>query len=539
MAYSPLRLCIAVGVQILAIVGLFLLKTTTYFQPESLIYPCCCWILTLSIWSLGSWFWVTRKLFDPYTIFLVSAILFNAGQALLEVFHLNRFGILRGQFSAATLSDTLFFITFGLSSFHLGALLSLVARNSITALSNLSQPFKRDGSSSRKRRSLHLNPSPTLFQDTAEPSLDHSSSRTVRNAQPLDTSSGAVWIGWGLASISVLPSIYVFLQSLQVVLTRGYEGLYQGEQETSAGALPAVIGEFLIPAAVFLLAGSAVKGSSVYSKRARNIALALMILYVLSRLLLGQRRKVGSAAAALVWLWHEWVIKLPATVVIGCAIALALIFPIVAASRNLAGQQGTSLDALQSQLYGDSNPLVSMLTEMGGTMMTTAHTINLVPSARPFQMGADYGYALLTLVPNFFWKLHPTIERGLAGSWLTWAIDPEFASRSGGYGYSFIAEAYLNFGWVGGPIALGIIGFLYTSLVLWAINSKSPVRIALIATFSVYFPFYARSEAALHVRALVWYAVMPYWGAVGIAKWLDRQKIRFGARRRPKSSWLR
>ena len=86
---------------------------------------------------------------------------------------------------------------------------------------------------------------------------------------------------------------------------------------------------------------------------------------------------------------------------------------------------------------------------------------------------------------------------------------------------------------------LGLLGFFYTSLVLWAINSKSPARIALIATVSVYIPFYARSEAALHVRALVWYAIAPYWGAVSISKWLDRQKIRFGARRKPKSSWLR
>jgi oligosaccharide repeat unit polymerase len=537
MRYSPLHLCIAITIQGLAIVGLFLLKVTTYFQPESLIYPCCCGILMLSLWFLGSWFWLTRRLFEPYTIFLASAILFNAGQALLEVFHLNRFGLLRGQFSAATLSDTLFFIAFGLSAFHLGALLSLVACRSTAALSSLRQPFKRDGR--RKRRSMGMQRSQISPQNSARSPLDQPSQPQEGSAKLLDTSPGTVWIGWGLASISLLPSIYVFLQSLQVVLTRGYEGLYQGEQETSAGALPGVIGEFLIPAAVFLLAGSSVKDSSVYSKRTRSIALGLMLFYILSRLLLGQRRKVGSAASALVWLWHEWVAKLPVTVVLGCAIALALIFPIVAASRNLAGQQGTSLDALQSQLYGDSNPLVNMLTEMGGTMMTTAHTINLVPSARPFQMGADYGYALLTLVPNFSGKLHPTIERGLAGSWLTWAIDPEFASRGGGYGYSFIAEAYLNFGWVGGPVALGFIGFLYASLTLWAINARSPARIALIATFSVYFPFYARSEAALHVRALVWYAVAPYWGAVGLSKWLDRQKIRFSTRRRPKSSSLR
>lgn len=536
MPYSPLRLCIALSVQILAIVGLFLIKTTTYFQPESLIYPCCCWILILSLWSLGSWFWLTRKLFDPYTIFLVSAILFNAGQALLEVFHLNRLGLLRGQFSPAAISNTLFFVVFGLSAFHLGALLSLGASNGIATIFYLQQPFKR--SESRQERLIRSQQPPSALHST-DPFLDKPSRQKNDVVQPLDTSPGSVWVGWGLASVSLLPSIYVFFKSLQVVMTQGYQGLYQGDQETSVGALPGVIGEFLIPAAVFLLVGSSVISSPTYSKRTRNFAIALILLYITSRFLLGERRKVATAMTALIWLWHEWIVKLPAVVIIGSAVVLSLVFPIVAATRNLTGQQGISLDAVQSQLYGESNPLISTLSEMGGTMMTIAHTMNLVPSARPFQMGADYGYALLTLVPNFFWKLHPTIERGLAGSWLTWAIDPEFASRGGGYGYSFIAEAYLNFGWVGGPIALGMIGLLYTSLVLWAINSRSPARIALIATFSVYFPFYARSEAALHVRALVWYAVMPYWGAVGISTWLNRRKIRFGARRRPKPSWLR
>jgi oligosaccharide repeat unit polymerase len=531
MPYNALHLYITLGIQIFAIFSLFLLKTTTYFQPETLIYPCCCWILILSIWSLGSWFWITRRLFDPYTIFLVSAILFNAGQALLEVFHLNQLGLLSGRFSATTLSNTLFFVAFGLSAFHFGALISVAACNGFAFLSHLKQPFKRSSKRTRGRQQSSNQPVDRLTSPRGNPSQHQTGIPKIFDATP-----GMVRVGWGLASISVLPSIYIFLQSLQVVLTQGYQGLYQGEQETSVGATPAVIGGFLVPAAVFLLTGSTVKGSSVYSKWTRNIALGLIMLYVVSQLLLGQRRTVGATAVALIWLWHEWVAKLPAAAVLGVAIALALIFPIVAASRNFAVQQGTSLDAL---VNGESNPFINTLTEMGGTMMTTAYTMDLVPSSRPFQMGADYGYALLTLVPNFFWKLHPTIERGLAGSWLTWAVNPEFASRGGGYGYSFMAEAYLNFGWVGGPITLGIIGFLYTSLTLWAINSRLPARIALLATFAVYFPFYARSESALHVRVLVWYSLMPYWGSIGISKWLDRQKMRFGSKRRSRSSSIK
>jgi oligosaccharide repeat unit polymerase len=534
MPYNSIHLCIILLIQIFTIFSLVLLKTTTYFQPETLIYPCCCGLLILSIWFLGSWFWLTRRLFDPYTIFLISAILFNAGQALLEVFHLNPLGLLKGEFSAATLSNTLFFVAFGLSAFHLGALLSLAACNSLSALSSLSKPFQ--GSRQRKRGSLR---SPTRVPDIAEPILDKPSPLRTGLTQRLDTAPGNVWVGWGLASISLLPSIFVFLKSLQVVLSQGYQGLYQGEQNTSAAALPGVIGEFLIPASVFLLTGSTTQNSPVYSKRTRNFALGIIMLYILSKFLLGERRKASTAVASLAWLWHEWVAKLPVAVVMGCAIALAVIFQIVAATRNLAVEQGSFWEALESQLYGESNPVIGTLNEMGGSMMTVAYTMDLVPSSRPFQMGADYGYALLTLVPNFSSKLHPTIERGLAGSWLTWAVAPEFASRGGGYGYSFIAEAYLNFGWVGGPILLGLLGFFFTSLVLWAINSRSAARIALVATFSVYIPFYARSEAALHVRALVWYAIAPYWGAVGISKWLDRQKSRLNRRHKFKSRWLR
>ncbi len=525
MSYNAVHLCIAIFIQADAIFGMALFHDAPS-QPESLIYPCCCCIGLLSVWFLGSWFWLTRRLFDPYTLFLLAACLFNAGQAYLEVFHLNRFGMLRGQYSAATLSGTLFFVALGLSTFHLGALLSLLGQ---TVLSALNRKSLGKGHSTRRR-----------LKDSQAKSAELDSLATERDADPkaLDTAPGTLRIGIGLAAFAFLPSLYSFTKSLQVVLSQGYQGLYQGEQETSFGASAGVFGEFLIPAAFFMLVGSTAKDSPAYSKRMRNIALGLVVFHIVGRLLLGQRNKVGTAVAAFAWLWHHWVAKLPTAVVAGSAAALAALFPIIAATRNLAGQRGVSLDAVQSQLYGESNPFISTLTEMGGTMMTVASTMDLVPSARPFQMGADYGYALLTLVPNLFWKIHPTIERGLAGNWLTWAINPEFAARGGGYGYSFIAEAYLNFGWVGGPMMLGFLGFLFASLTLWAVNSQSAAKIALIATFSVFFPFYARSEASLHVRALAWYCVTPYWGAVSLSKWIDRQKLSFKQRRKTRSGWL-
>jgi hypothetical protein len=513
MPYAPLSLLVALLLQSTLIFVTALLKTATGLQPESLIYPTCCLILIASVWFIASWVWITRQLFHPYVIFLVSAILFNAGQALLEVFHANRLGILRGSFSGATIADTLLFVLLSLAAFHFGALLCLTASNVLTT--------------SKQRLARRSRPS-RLVRTTQRPVMPSFRSQSDAIDAPLDTAPGAIGVGWGLTAFAFLPFVYVFIKSLQVVLSRGYQGLFQGEQETSVAAAPDVVGGFIVPAAIFLLAGSADKQSSIRRPWIRNVAIGLMVLYIMSRFFLGERRKVATAVAGILWLWHARVAKLPTLLLLGLSLALAILFPLVASTRNSAAQQG--FDAIQAQLYGVNNPIFATLSEMGGTMMTVAATMELVPSARPFQMGADYGYALLTLFPNLFWKVHPTIERGLAGNWLTWAIDPEFAARGGGYGYSFIAEAYLNFGWVGGPGMLGLIGFAYTALTLWSVNSRSAARMALIGTFTCYFPFFARSEAALHVRALVWYTVFPYWGAVYLSKRLMQQKNRLQQR---------
>ena len=71
---------------------------TAGFKAEDLIYPASLLILLICVWSLWSWNLFNRSLFDPYTLFLTSVALFNGGQALLEVFHLNENGILAGAF---------------------------------------------------------------------------------------------------------------------------------------------------------------------------------------------------------------------------------------------------------------------------------------------------------------------------------------------------------------------------------------------------------------------------------------------------------
>jgi oligosaccharide repeat unit polymerase len=162
--------------------------------------------------------------------------------------------------------------------------------------------------------------------------------------------------------------------------------------------------------------------------------------------------------------------------------------------------------------FSIDNPVVTILSDMGTTMVTVAYTIELVPSFRDFDWGAGYFYSLFSLVPSLFWRLNPAAAHAYS-DWLIWFHSPYNAARGGGLGYSFIAEAYLNFGWVGGPIALGIMGLLYGRLTLWATRSNDPARLAMVATLLGFGLLFARGETGRHlVRPLAWYALFPYLG---------------------------
>lgn len=445
------------------------------YEVEPLIYPLCGFLLLLVIWCFWSWFAITKTLFSPYTLFLTSAVLFNGGQALLEIFDCNIEGILEGDFTPKSILETIFLVDLGLTFFHLGALISALKATVIDRIP--SSPKEND------------------FPIVKE----------------------CYQVGWALLSISFLPSMLILKDAVTTVLSAGYFALYQRDEATSFDAAPAVLAGFLVPSALLILAGSRDK------PKGKLISGGLILLYATIYFFLGQRNVAVMPLLAFAWLWHQWISPIPKTFLFSVSgFMLFVIFPLVAASRNSAGAE-RSLDTLIDTFTSINNPIVAAISEMGSSMQTVAYTLELVPKTRGFQLGADYLYALLTLVPNLFWSLHPSVARGYPGRWLTWAVRPDFAARGGGLGYSFIAEAYLNFGWLGAPIALAIIGFLFAKLILWATRSGDPSRMAMVASFTSSFLFYARCESALQVRSLVWYSLLPYLG-IHFLRWLRQKK---------------
>lgn len=442
----------------------------------ALLFAASVALLLELVWSLVSWQLVAGTIFDPYSIFIVAAMIFNAGAAYLYLFGLNTTGlmILDFSFPASISLQTLLLVFLCIAMFHFGALLFAGSR---------AMPLF-------PARPVALPGAPTPAQ--------------IR------------FVGWALILASALPTALQLKQAISVVRTSGYYGLYQQNYATGLQAGSQFLGSFIVPGALILLAGSR------DSRRGRVVSGIVVMIYALIQLSLGARYPAVAPMIAFALLWHRAIRPLPRGLMLGVALfVFAFVLPLVGATRDKPVTDPTDPVPTASRKEA---PFTGVFVETESTTATIAYTLTLVPSIRKFDHGIQYFYAATTLMPNLFWTLHPATRHGLAGDWVTWIVNPGFAASGGSLGYSFIAEAYLNWGWIGGPIFLGIVGFFFARLVYWGCSAAAPARMAVVASFLTFIVFWARGESINIVRPLVWYSLMPYLMILFVA-YMDRRGL--------------
>jgi len=450
---------LAQGILFAAIAAAGILSSTLPINPEEWIYPLCCVLTATLLWSVISWRLLGGGFLDAYLLFLVAVFMFNGAQCGLELFHLNQQGILGGRFSSETIAKTVYLVSLGLASLHCGALVGLV-------------------------RQSGANASPVV---------------------PTGRELASRLTGQILLGLSIIPACFVLSDNLSVVMAHGYMGLFGRTTATGFGNVSGILSSFLLPAMLYTLAGSR-------GRRKVVMALAvLLLIYVGIYLFIGLRGGALMALAAFLWLYHQCIRRIPRSAIVTLAVLVMLLIPIIGIVRTTAGEWRLSVDAIREQVESsDRSLVVAGLSEMGRSMSTVAYTLDLVPDVRGLDYGVSYCYALLSTVPNLGWEVHPTNAHGLLADWLVRTVDPGMAAHGGGLGFSLIAEAYLNFGWTGAPMALALIGWALRRFFHWAESSPDPARKAVLASFLSFFLLYARGESAICIRALVWYAFVPY-----------------------------
>ena len=438
---------------------------TAGLTAESLIYPASVGASILFGIQLWSWGKLSQTKFDPYIMFLCGALLFNGSRSLLEVFQMNyEGGVLGPRISPETTLTTIYLVALGLWCFHLGGAIG-ASQNCRVVTAQSTQQQQRS-----------------------------SSYENVR------------FVGWLLIAIAIVPSFVILKDAITSVLSYGYfVALFQKEMATSLNATPQLLAAFLVPGAFLVTAAG--KGRRIQL----GVSASLVGFYCLIQLSLGSRSFAAAALVPYVWLWHRCIKPVPKLPVLtGGAILVFVISPLIGVSRQFTGSDRYSPAELVQALYSIDNPAVSIISEMGGTARTLAYTVDLVPEAKPYDLGRSYAYGALTLIPNLFWDIHPTIAHGTPNTWLAWTVDTYNAARGGGLGYSFIAEEYYNAGWIGIALGSALIGFAFSRLVVWSSNADDLAKLACTATILAFTLKYVRSDCSEVIRGIVWYAFGPY-----------------------------
>ncbi|PSB56080.1 O-antigen polysaccharide polymerase Wzy [Chamaesiphon polymorphus] len=492
----------------------FLLSVDTSFQLM------CQLFLGLVIWSFASWYLVTKRLFDPYVLFLLSAIIFNGGQIILEVFQLNEKGFLANTFSVADGLQIVYIVTLSIATMHFGALLCVVLDRRQSESSKFLEFLNRGGATDPYTR-LGLDPSAQpsgLLSSslTGGRSSFHTKNTTLFRSSIIPAST-ALMVGQILLYLSIIPVMVVAIGAIQVARSGGYASLYEQQAVTGAAASVQIIADFIFPGVFLTIAGAQRK------PRLRIFAVICILLYTCAKLTIGTRGAAVMPLLAMLWLWDSVVRPIPRSLLAAVsALMLLVVFPLVGATRNeVAGVDVFSIDFITKTLTGIDNPLVASISEMGFSATTIGWTIDLVPNVRPFAAGMTYLVGILVLIPNVFSAgRHPALTMSgydIPDFWLVGELDREFAQRGGSFGFSFISEAYLNFGWFG-IIFMGLLGFGFAKLVQWALRERDPIKMATIAIFVSFFLFYPRGSSEMVFRPFVWYCLFPYlW-----MRWLSK-----------------
>ncbi len=405
--------------------------------------------LCLFAWMLFSWRISSGTLLNPYGLFILAAGAFHCALSFLILIGRTDAMFLVSELGMLSLCRTIIAVTIGLGMLHLGALGGLLYADS---------------------------------RETAEREPDRSMLSSV---------------GLALTILSLPGIISTLAYRLEVVGVGGYIELFQsGGLEGPMQTLLGLSENLFLAGVMMLIAGS--------NNRGKTLGLVVITVRSVVLLYLGYRAYALLPIVAAVWLWHTVQRKLPVKSLTAAGAAfLILVAPIVRGLREGAGLDRWSIGNIVEVWRGVDNPLVSLLSDMGSSVLTVAYTIELVPSARPFEMGLGYVRAALNSLPI----IDIGNSYGYASSWLAWAVRPDWASRGFGFGYSFIAEAFLNFGWLGIAFVTATIGFAIVRMGLWV--KQDPLRAVLVAVFLPSLLFFTRGESIDLVRPLLWQAVLP------------------------------
>ncbi len=306
-------------------------------------------------------------------------------------------------------------------------------------------------------------------------------------------------VGWLCLLVGVLPYALVNYNNLKIVITDGYSAYYQDG---------ARLGNGIMGLSYFFLVGLVFIGCSGGRERRLKATLVLSVVGGL-RLLAGDRGEGLIMLLGAFLLWYSFKsakdeMRKGRRMLVLYGVAAVLLTPFVGLLRH--AMSGGKFD-LRAALV-DSNPLVETIHTLGITIFPLAQMFRLVPSEVDYLNGGSYVSGALRLLPEFL--IPHSLERMtsdlLFASPSTWLM--QYLGMTYGPGFTPFAEAYLNFGLVGGLLMMLVFGLLI-GFSLSVPPSFSPVRIAFVVAFFILCGFSVRASSNIFLPYVFRFLLVP------------------------------
>lgn len=181
------------------------------------------------------------------------------------------------------------------------------------------------------------------------------------------------------------------------------------------------------------------------------------------------------------------------------------------------------VDIFSAFITTGTSVLSDFIGELGWSMSSLVWTMQLIGDT--YRKGSSYLYAFTAIIPNLgFWSIHPATIYSNLGGWMQKEL-----GRTTGLGYTFVAETYINFSWLGLVVML-LFGYI-ASFMLTKVN-KENAKLNIKTTFIIIMFFtsvlksFVRSSFSSIMRPMIFTVLLLSLGITLFGQIIQRSEER-------------
>ena len=412
-------------------------------------------------YTIFSWHRITHIWIDAYILFIVALYVFTLGHAFLDLFNAveDRFSLIESwSVSDAQYIECEFYALLFILAFHLGAIYS----------------YRRN-----------------IVREKDEFSVF--SVKTLKYVSML----------FLVASFPFY--VYRLYYDSIAVAVAGYIGLYDSDYVQFGGvaAIIRILSDYYVPSII----GVVVYCETVRKKVALAYIVALLTVCI-PTFFLGSRTNAVIVCGILFLLYSRFH-QIKRRQILMFAIIGYMVMSSLVIVRNFRQLRNVAtiheITTLTSE--SESNPVSSMLSEMGWSMFPLIKTVEYKSMPQEhFLYGESFLWSFSTVIPNFFWDVHPGRKHADMSAWIT-----EKTGLNFGVGFSLVAEAYANFGVLGG-LFMFVLSVMFMKLFIFVdLDVRvNPLKLTLSLIFLWFIIRIVRNSFLDTFRYLVYYVCVFY-----------------------------